>query len=40
MHDYLRTKITIKLRGNLIKHHNSQEQRPDVNRVEKKFRLK
>lgn len=30
MQDYLRTKTAIKLRGNPIKHRNSQQQTPEV----------
>lgn len=39
MQDYLRTKTAIKLRGNPIKHHNSQQQRPEVKRGRKKSDL-
>jgi len=33
MQHYLTAKIAVKLRGNLIKHHNSQKQRPEVKRA-------
>lgn len=36
MQDYLRTKTALKLRDNPIKHHNSQQQTPELKRGRKK----